>query len=145
MILVNENNELLSMNQVKLLKEEIRSDYLAAPLPTEEELELDLSDYYVQAQRTELQSLGYIASIKSIQSGGTFSRLGFGRGLWIRLRNILCKILNAASTIDDIIEAILAALASIIPGGVIIKWIVKKIVHYVINLGYQRLCPVLEA
>jgi hypothetical protein len=142
MILVNENNELMTVKEISDLKQEIKNEYQTAPDANEEDLQSDLADYYLNAQKSDLAKAGLMAEIKTIQTSQTFSRIGFGRSIWQKVKKALCTILSGTSTIDEIIDAVLDVLSSIIPGGKILKWLVKKIVRYIIEKTVSMFCAI---
>ncbi|MFD0795548.1 hypothetical protein ACFQZX_18140 [Mucilaginibacter litoreus] len=133
MLLYDENLQQLSEAQIAALKQELLTGLDTIAVPEQQELESDLADYYVQADAQEkglyqMESLAYKAA-------------NMGETIFERIRKFICGFLAADSTASDIIDKILEAIASIIPGGIIIKWIVKKLVKYILNIGYQALCP----
>jgi hypothetical protein len=109
---------------------------------TEEDVKQILASMYTQAG-TKLSSLYYtdadaVNQVKAMQ----FSFDLAGNSIWQELKKFLCEVLNELSTDAEIVDKIIEFLLSIIPGGIIISFLVKKIVKYILNLGYQELCPV---
>ncbi|KOS06544.1 hypothetical protein AM493_11240 [Flavobacterium akiainvivens] len=109
---------------------------------TEQDIENGLAELYVDAADATAPML--YASTESFISTRrqNFSAEFAGRGLWRKLIRFLCKVLNATSTAGDILAAILDFIVSVIPGGIVFKGIIKKILKYFLNKGYNTLCPV---
>jgi len=132
MLLYNEEFQQMDVNA---LKAELKNE-LDIPVPTEEEIEEDLGLYYTEAKNLEAANYGF----ESMPLVMATDRRGFGRKILRKIKQFICGVLDDNSTADQIIEAILNALATIIPGGVIIKWIVKKILKFILSLGISRFC-----
>lgn len=123
-------------------KDDVLATYSEEALASEDEIALDLGENYKEAAEAASNNLLASAAAVNAARNANFSPLLTGRRIWERLRAYLCKVLNAASTAEDIIEAILDFLVGIIPGGMVLKAIVRKILKYFINRGYEALCPV---
>ena len=125
----------MSESAISAFKAEVLAELDNIPVPDLSELEADLSEYYIQADQADKSqyNLNGLAPVAA----------NFGGSIFEKIRKFVCSILSADSTAQDIIDAILDAVSSIIPGGVFIGWIVKKAIRYILNLGYQALCPVI--
>ncbi|SEI40351.1 hypothetical protein SAMN05216327_101274 [Dyadobacter sp. SG02] len=141
MLLQDENLDLIDVDS---LKKEIERDLPETPVLTEDEIEDDLAEMYLSASNVTA-SLYYnnekIAALASTRAR-SFAARRAGRGILKKIRDFICRFLNEGSTTSDIIDKILEALASILPGGVIIKFLVKKIVKFVLNRGIGAFCRV---
>jgi hypothetical protein len=133
MVLYNENYELISQVEIDAFKKELEltSDKTAQ---NQGEIEADLEKYYVEADQIVKKHYGM-----PIDSTRAF--LGIGKGLLKKIKDLFCRFMGVDSTASEIIDKILEALASFIPGGVFIKWLASKIIRYFLNMGYNTLCP----
>lgn len=132
---------LKSLN-VGAYKEDVIATYMNEADLTEDELCVALADNYKQA--AEVISNNFLESAIEVNAAreSNFSVVFTGRRIWERIRQQLCKVLTAASAIEDIIDAILDVLIGIIPGGIVFKGVVRKVLKYFLNRGYEALCPV---
>lgn len=123
--------------------EQLNADAVAADLanldnvatPTDDEVEAILQDYYKQALQLEGAHRGFTASFAAPAFPGIGSILD-------AIRKFICGIVNEGSTTQQIIDAILQAIASVIPGGIIINLLVKPIIKYILSVGIKAFCPV---
>ena len=60
---------------------------------------------------------------------------------WEKLRHYVCSVLRAVYTREELLEAILQFIAKYIPGAIVIKPLVKRILKYLLGLAYDSLCP----
>jgi hypothetical protein len=132
MLLYNEKFQQLDVNTLKV---ELKNE-LDIPVPTKEELEEDLGNYYSEADSLEAANYGLEPMPLTLAA----NRKGIGRKILQKIKQFICGVLNENSTIDKIIDTILNALAAIIPGGIIIKWIVKKILKFILSFGIGKFC-----
>ncbi|MNR34182.1 hypothetical protein D3C85_1519300 [compost metagenome] len=96
---------------------------------------------YQQASQANAQ-LYYSDSESSIElRSKKYSAVLAGSNLWQKLRTFLCGFLTPDSTASEIIDKIVEFVASFIPGGVFIAYLVRIVVRYILNLGYSELCP----
>ncbi len=125
-----------------VLKSELLNDIENEPNPTLNEAKEALAQMYSQASEATAQL--YYSNLESFTQAKnlnfSFSLAGFN--LWEKLRKFLCKFLSADSTSAEIIDKIVEFVVSVIPGGIIIKYLLKKLVRYVLDLGYAQLCPI---
>jgi hypothetical protein len=133
MVLYNENYELISQVEIDAFKKELEltSDKTAQ---NQSEIEADLEKYYVEADQIFKKHNG-------IEIATPRAFLGIGKGLFKKVKELFCSFMSADSTASEIIDKILQALVSFIPGGVLIKWLASKIIRYFLNMGYNALCP----
>jgi len=126
----------------KAFKDDILATYEAEALAPEDEIALELAENYKEAAEAASNDLLESAAAVNAARNANFSPLFTGRRIWARLRAYLCYVLNAASAVEDVINAILDFLIGAMPLGMILKPIVRKILKYYLNLGYNALCPV---
>lgn len=134
----------LNLQQVNALefKADVLNSYANETDPSEDEIEEGLGQNYLEAANA-VTPVYYEFATNFIASRETNYSIHFGgRNIWQRLKAFLCKVLNATSTAGDIIDAVVEFLLSIIPGGIVFKAIVKKIIKYFLNRGYAAMCPV---
>ncbi len=125
-----------------VLKSELLNQIETEEIPTLGEVKNSLAEMYYQAsEATASQYYNNLESF-SLAKKQHFSFALAGLNLWEKLRRFLCGFLNTASTASEIIDKIVEWVASFIPGGVFISFLVKKIIKYVLNKGYESLCPV---
>lgn len=134
MFLYNENFEPISQAEIDAFKTELELARDPVKL-SQEEIEADLENYYLQADQIEKNHFG-------IQIEANRSFLGIGKGLFKKIKELFCRFLHEGSTASEIIDKILEAIATFIPGGILIKWLAAKIIRYFLNVGYNALCPV---
>lgn len=133
MLLFDENYNQLDAKE--LVKEFGNLDDVTTP--TESELEQELGKYYEKALQAEAKSNNFAISFTS-----NFAAAINVGGILKKIKDFICRVLTGSSTVEDIIEAVLDALSSIIPGGIILKPIVKKIVKYILSKGIDTFCAV---
>ncbi|HVS94362.1 MAG TPA: C1 family peptidase [Mucilaginibacter sp.] len=138
-LMFNEKNERLNIAKVKAKMRGLSG----MPAPTTAEVHAALEDYYNLA--SQLQAGKLPARAKPMQF--TISREqaflpGLGGKILAEIKKIICGILDGGSTQDDILSAVLDALASIIPGGVFIESLAKIVVKYVLSQGITNFCQV---
>jgi len=138
MLLVNENHQQINVDELKASLKEIDTN----EVPTQEDLEKELGNYYGQALQTDTLQYGLQGVTTQSFATQAFSPGGIGGKILAAIKKFICGILDGNSTEDEIIDAILNAIASIIPGGVILKPIVEKIVKYIISQGISAFCAV---
>jgi hypothetical protein len=136
MYLVDENYQPLSVEDVKayLLNLDDVED------TDEETLDAELGSYYAQALQIEASKRNFQAQFLTVSAEGFFPGIG---SILDSIRRFICNIIKETSTRDEIIDAILDAISGIIPGGILLKPILKKLVKYILNLGFDGFCPVL--
>jgi ABC-type amino acid transport substrate-binding protein len=138
MLLFNEKHEQLDIKDVKAKLQNLEN----VPTPSLQDVQTALGDYYSQA--LQLQGANYqfkAALTPSVALADQAAFLpGIGGKILEELKKIICAILNGASTTSDILEAVLNALASIIPGGAFIETLAKIVVKYLLSQGVDSFC-----
>ncbi|QYJ68615.1 hypothetical protein [Flavobacterium litorale] len=123
-------------------KSEILETYETEEDLKENEIEELLADNYYKAANA-VSSLYYEVPEKmATERSKSFSIIKAGKNLWRRLRAFLCKVLNAGSSAQEVLEKIIEFLAPYLPGGIIFKKAVKAILRFFLKRGYTALCPV---
>lgn len=135
------NEELQPIN-VESLKKEILAEIDGQPAVTEAEIEAELANGYLVGITSTAKMISRTPDLFETASKVNFSPQLAGSNIWEKVRIHLCRILKKDSTASEIMDAIIDVLTSIIPGGVIVKIVVKKILKYVLDMGYDRLCPI---
>lgn len=135
-----QNLQLQPLNY-NIVKSELLNDIENEPIPTLDQVKDSLAQMYEQASEATTQL--YYSNSESVQHVRVenFSISMAGSNLWQKLRRFLCGFLTPDSTASEIIDKIVEFVASFIPGGIFISILVKKLVRYVLNLGYIELCP----
>ncbi len=135
-------NESLQPINAEALKKDILAEIENQPAVTEAEIEAGLANGYLTGISSTAKMISRSPDLFEAASKANFSPQLAGSNIWEKVRLHLCRILKKDSTASEIIDAIIEVLAGIIPGGVIIKILIKKILKYVLDMGYDRLCPV---
>jgi len=120
---------------------------VAAELPSTEQindtdLQAELGKYYQQALQADLIENTLASPEETALSFLNINFSNIGKNLLEKIRKIVCSVLVPLSTEEDVIQAVIDALSVIIPGGMIVKVIVKKIVVFIIKQGIGSFCPV---
>jgi len=139
MFLFNEQNEPLSVKDAKVQLKDLSK----LAVPTEADVRAALGEYYNRA--LQLQSKRFEAKATLAPAGVTAPEAflpGIGAKILAELKKIICGILDGNSTEDEILQAVLGALATIIPGGVFIKALANIVVKYLLSLGIGAFCGV---
>lgn len=125
-----------------VLKSELLNEIEAEEIPTLEEVKNSLAEMYSQA--SEATAGLYYNNLESLSTlkKESFSFELAGLNLWEKLKQFLCGFLSATSTASEIIDKIVEWIASFIPGGIFIGYLVRKVIRYVLNWGYEALCPI---
>ncbi|AMR32735.1 hypothetical protein A0256_15540 [Mucilaginibacter sp. PAMC 26640] len=63
-------------------------------------------------------------------------------GILNQIRDFVCGIVNEGSTTQEIIDAILEAISTIMPGGIIIRLFIKPAIKYILSKGIGAFCHV---
>lgn len=135
-------NESLQPINAEALKKDILAEIENQPAVTEAEIEAGLANGYLTGISSTAKMISRSPDLFEAASKANFSPQLAGSNIWEKVRLHLCRILKKDSSASEIIDAIIEVLAGIIPGGVIIKILIKKILKYVLDMGYDRLCPV---
>ncbi len=127
---INGKLQLMSADEIQSLKKELLDTDQVESL-SEEQLTKDLANYYQTAHTLEMQSMGMV----------TTQLFGINiPDILKRIKKFICSKVGAGSSRDEIVDAIIEALAGIIPGGVIIKALAKKLVKYILDKGIDTFC-----
>jgi hypothetical protein len=137
MFVKTENNEFVP---VASYAAEILSEGLGLEQVTEEEAQDALAELYAIGYNEEISKV-FNPGILAVQS--IDFRAINKRTLWERLKEAICDFIKGeGSTIyGEILENVLDFVSGLIPGGKLIKRLVKTIVKYIIGNGLGRLCP----
>jgi hypothetical protein len=141
MVLYNEQLQLIP--DPGAFKEKLKLEYDEEPDSTQEELELALGEAYSQMLNVDAAKNFYSVSLTAAAPAASPQLFGMiGHNIFERIRGAVCSVINALSTVDEIIEAIVSAIAAILPGGGIIAWLVKRVIKFFLGKGFAWLCPV---
>lgn len=133
-----ENNEFVSAASYAA---EILLEGLGLEQVTEEDAQDALAELYVTGYNEEIETV-FNPGIMAMQKA---SIAAIDRSaLWERLKKFLCDFIKEdGSTIwGEIVEKVLEFVSGLIPGGILIKKLVKAIVKFIIDYGLGKLCPV---
>ena len=141
MLLFNENHKQLNVSHIK---EELRNTADTVVLSTEE-METELGDYYNQALKLEGDKYQFSIKFNAAALSNDFFDPGtffpkIGNDILKAIKKFVCQKVNGSSTSDEIIDAVLDAVSSIIPGGIFLKPLVKKLVKYILSIGVDAFC-----
>jgi hypothetical protein len=132
--------ELLNKEQAEQVKQELMEDLDEVNVPTKDELTKELGSHYILANRMALGNYGLIADMKTVSGNKSFSLAKLGESILEKIKKAICAVLKGGSTVSDVIDAVLDAISSIIPGGVLIKSLLKKLVKYILSIGVNKFC-----
>ncbi|NDI99301.1 hypothetical protein GWA97_09465 [Flavobacterium sp. LaA7.5] len=139
MYLQNLNLEEIDYNA---FKKNILETYEKEEVLKEDEIEKLLADNYLMAADA-VSPLYYKKSATMIADrADNFSASLAGSNIWRRLLAFLCKVLNAASSAEEILEKIIEFLSRFLPGGIVLEKVAKAILRFFLKWGYGKLCPV---
>jgi hypothetical protein len=140
MLLFNEQHEQLNVEDVKAELKKANQ----GPAPTEAEVQEALGNYYSQALK--LQSARFQVKAELTPAAGPLDQAtflpGVGAKILAEIKTIICGALDGSSTEDEVIQAVLSALSSIIPGGVLIKTLASVLIKYLLSKGIAAFCAV---
>jgi len=139
MLLFNEKHEQLNIKDVKAKLQNLGN----IPTPTLQDINTALGSYYTQALK--LQGAKYRFKAEFMNASEAAFLPGIGGDILGAIKKFICSILNGSSTEDEILDAVLSALASIIPGGVFIETLAKIVVKYILSLGIGSFCSTTSA
>ena len=140
MFLFNEQHEQLNVQDVKAGLKNLND----GPTPTIEDVQSALGNYYnkaLQLQSARYQFNAQLTPTLALADQAAFLP-GIGGKILAELKKIICGLLDGASTEDQILQAVLSALASIIPGGIFIKALANIVVKYLLSTGITAFCGV---
>jgi hypothetical protein len=121
----NESNELVNVDEFKseLLDLEDTS------VPTEEEIIRDLEQAYQQGNA-------------NVTGMSDISFAGIGSSILQKVKGVICNVVGPNSSSGDIVDAVLDALVTILPGGFLLKPLAKKLAKFVLSTGINAFCQV---
>jgi len=144
MILYNEENQPMNSDDIRNFKHEVINNLKNIESPNEQDLAKELGDLFVQSNQNHFPKLGMKSELTTLTGEKHFSIPGIGKKILQEIKKIVCAVLHAGSTAGDIFDAVVEALASIIPGGGLImrilKPLIEKIVKYIMSQGIGRFC-----
>lgn len=129
-------NEKMQMVPIRAYVDELLVEGLGEGEVTEQDAQDALAELYLQNNRYQLEAF--------FEGNGkeAFMAVNLNKGsLWEELKRIFCSIVQEDSVFDKIIEFILEAIAAIIPFGVFIKGLVKRIIKFFLQRGIEWICP----
>jgi hypothetical protein len=130
MFITNEQGQVLPADE---LKRDIVDNIDRIARPDTATLEAELENYYALALNKHTKELSLtIASMPSLA--------GKGGGILNKIKKFVCSIIGDKSTTGEVADAVLQAITSIIPGGIIIKVVVEKIVKLIVSQGVGAFC-----
>ena len=136
-VFFNEKNEQLNIADVKT---QIR-DLSTMAVPTLGDVETALKDYYNLAMKLQTAASQKAPKLtSSLYLANHVLLPGFGGKILAEIKKVICGILDGNSTHDTILEAVLNALAGIIPGGIFIESLARIVVKYILSLGITNFC-----
>jgi hypothetical protein len=138
MLLFNEKNQAVNIKDIKSKLRNLKD----TPVPTKDEVCTALGNYYNQSLQIQAERLQFKAELSP--SANTTIQAAFlpliGSNVLAEIKKIVCGVLDGTSTEDQIIDAILSALVTIIPGGVFIETLAKIVVKYVLATSITLFC-----
>lgn len=138
MYLLNDSNELVDSH---VYAKELFTEGFGFEPVTEAEAEEALATLYATAMEQQLNLFleggPFRETFMANYSALTFDK----KGLWKTIKEHFCKFIKEDSKFKDILEQILEAIASLIPGGKLIKALVKIIVRFLFGTGIKVVCP----
>lgn len=73
-----------------------------------------------------------------LDPGAFFPKIG--KDILDAIKKFVCGKGGNSSNSDEIIDAVLNAISSIIPGGIYLSPLVKKLVKYILSIGVDAFC-----
>jgi|GEM_PF-4064684 hypothetical protein len=139
MLLYNESRQQIDADQLKqhLVKNINKDDKLS-----EADVQKLLGDYYNQAFVSEAKEYKFEPNALQSHLAQNFSLVDIGKKIFAKIKKFICGVLTSGSNATQIVDAILKALSSVIPGGIVVELIVQKVVNYVVGIGVGKLCDV---
>lgn len=134
----------LNLNSIDyaVLKTDLINGITEEEVPSEEEVKLALASMYTLAN-TKISSLYYrdVVAVNDAKKQHFSFHLA-GNTLWMNLKKFLAHELPHNASLSTIIDTIIDYLSSVISGGVIISFLVQKVVKYVASVDYTAGVPV---
>ncbi len=138
MLLFNEKNQAVNIKDIKSKLRHLKD----TPVPTKDEVCTALGEYYNQSLQIQAARLQIKAELSpsGVATPQTTFLPHIGSNVLAEIKKIVCGVLDGTSTEDQIIDAILSALVTIIPGGVFIEALAKIVVKYVLATSITLFC-----
>ncbi|RYE43640.1 MAG: hypothetical protein EOP48_22830 [Sphingobacteriales bacterium] len=137
MLLFDEQNQEVDLEKFKA---DILNDVKLENLDedNEESLEQDLAQMYTDALDSQFQEFD-LNDEGGLEGITVFA--GLGKKILEKIRKLVCPKLGNDASRESITDAVLEVIASILPGGKIIRFVIRKLVHFIIGRGVQAFCP----
>jgi hypothetical protein len=139
MLLFNEARQQLDVDK---LKAKLLAGIDKAEQATQSEIENLLGDYYGQAYASEAKEYKFDPATLQNHLAPNFSLGDIGKKIFAKIKHFICGVLTSGSNATDIVDVVLKSLASVIPGGIVVEFIVQKIINYIVKIGVGKLCVV---
>ena len=138
MKLRNENLEYLSTNEkLDLINEIANNPDLNV---TEDEAQEALAQLVYQGELSFNQEVFKSKSYAMPKAKGYFSEKAVKLNLWGKLLMNVCSRIDEDTEREKIAEIVVDAVAQLVPFGIIIKGLLKKVVSYFLKVGYSTIC-----
>lgn len=139
MLLFNENHEQLNVSNIK---EELKN-VDNTPVLSIEEIKNELGNYYNQALKLEGNKYQFSTKFTAaaddfLDPEAFFPKIG--KDILDAIKKFVCRKVGNSLNSDEIIDAVLDAVSSIIPGGIYLSPLVKKLVKYILSIGVDAFC-----
>lgn len=150
MLLLNEKLEWIdSEDLIREINNEIANktaDFFASMSDADIQsgIEEELGEIYLQAESLiaplyyDNESIATLISTKVLP----YSPKKSGKKIFKKIKEILCKYINNDSSIEKITDWVIKALAVIIPGGILIGTIARKIIYFILKTGISAFCKI---
>jgi hypothetical protein len=142
MLLFNEAHQPIDVEQLKknLVKGIDKQDK-----SSQADIEKLLGDYYSQAYASEAKEYKFEPASLEAHLSPNFSLINIGKKLFAKIKHFICGVLTSGSNATDIVDVVLKSFASVIPGGIVVEFIIQKVINYIVKIGVGQLCPVVPA
>mgnify|MGYP000949118464 CR=1 FL=1 len=144
MLLLNEKLEWIdSEDLIREINNEIANktaDFFASM----SDADIQSGEIYLQAESLiaplyyDNESIATLISTKVLP----YSPKKSGKKIFKKIKEILCKYINNDSSIEKITDWVIKALAVIIPGGILIGTIARKIIYFILKTGISAFCKI---
>jgi hypothetical protein len=105
--------------------------------PSELEVENVLESNFDESHTAFVTNLTPMHAYKSTRE---LFKPGIGRKIWEKLKSFLCKSLSEDDTKQIIVDAVIAGLTALMPGGGILLAAAILVAKYILKIGIQHLC-----
>jgi hypothetical protein len=104
-------------------------------LPSRAQVEKELEKNYHKALAAQTKKFGFDEPPAMFLGG-------FGNKILDHVRNLVCKNVTGEMEPDDVVTMIIEALTTIIPGGFLMKPVVKLVTKFILGQGIVAFCSV---